>query len=160
MNIGDAVQIDFDSEIMYGDDQVFITYPCRFATVGFVLHDTDVLYAIADSMRKELGFLPMYQHGDGEPYDPIGWYNFYIGINDYTKTKVDSCIFFTVDSNGVADDGHGYNIDLTEEEQVEIYKVLDEQCREHIGKSCEDLLAESRKELEELIEYEKRLGTV
>lgn len=160
MNVRDAIEIDFESGIMYSNEQAFVSYPCRFATVEFMLHDTDVLYAIADSMRKELGYLPMCQHGDGEPYDPIGWYNFYIGINDYTKTKVDSCIFFTVGSEGVADDGHGYDIDLTEEEQVEIYKVLDEQCREHIGKSCEDLLAESRKELEERIEYEKRVGSI
>lgn len=160
MNIGDAIKIDFNSEIMYGDDQAFVTYPCRFATVGVVLYGTDDLYQIADSMRKERGYLPMFWYGGDEPYDQTGWYNFYIGINDYSEMKVDSCIEFVVDGSIADDEGNMYHIELTQDEQASVYKALDKQCREHIGKSCEDLLAESRKELEELIEYEKRMGSI
>ena len=40
-------------------------------------------------------------------------------------------------------------IDLTEEEQAAIYARLDEQCKRYLDKSCEELLAEAGKELEE-----------
>ena len=42
-----------------------------------------------------------------------------------------------------------YFIDLTAEEQSVIYAQLDEQCKIYLGKSCEELLAEAGKELEE-----------
>ena len=37
----DQVFIDFDAEIMYGDDQCYIDYPCRFPTVGDQRSDRD-----------------------------------------------------------------------------------------------------------------------
>ena len=42
-----------------------------------------------------------------------------------------------------------YFIDLTAEEQAAIYARLDEQCKRYLGKSCEELLAEAGKALEE-----------
>ena len=37
-----------------------------------------------------------------------------------------------------------YTIDLSEEDQQELYAALDRECREKRGKGCEDLLAEAR----------------
>ena len=56
----DHVFIDFGSEIMYGDDQMYLDYPCRFATVGFELMATSLLGEIADRIRKDRGYKPMH----------------------------------------------------------------------------------------------------
>ncbi len=39
----DELFIDFGSEILYGDDQMYLDYPCRFATVGLQLMVTSGL---------------------------------------------------------------------------------------------------------------------
>ncbi len=41
--VTDEVFIDFETEIIYGSDQVNICYPCRFPTVGFQLMETNGL---------------------------------------------------------------------------------------------------------------------
>ena len=40
-------------------------------------------------------------------------------------------------------------VDLTAEEQNEVFKRLDSQCREHEGKSCEELLKEAEEKMRE-----------
>ena len=65
-----------------------------------------------------------------------------IGINDFTPSKVDSCIMFFVDMVG-------YSIDLDDEELPRIFESLDRQCREKLGKGCLDLLEEARAEMYE-----------
>ena len=47
------------------------------------------------------------------------------------------------------DEGEMYTIDLSPDEQTALYNRLDEQCRKYLGKSCEELLAEARKAMEE-----------
>ena len=37
-----------DKEVMYGSDQIYDTYPCRFPTVEFQLSATDALVEFAD----------------------------------------------------------------------------------------------------------------
>ena len=39
-------------------------------------------------------------------------------------------------------------------EQKAVFASLDEQCRKYLGKSCDDLLAESRKQMEESVSPE------
>ena len=46
--VKDEIFIDFGSEIMFGDDQCYLDYPCRFPTVGFQLMATNGLVQIAD----------------------------------------------------------------------------------------------------------------
>ena len=58
--VKDEVFIDFGAEIMYGDDQCYADYPCRFPTVGFQIMATNGLSQIADRIRKEAGFRPMH----------------------------------------------------------------------------------------------------
>ena len=62
---------------------------------------------------------------------------------------MDSCIELVVVNADSEDNEELYTIDLTEEEQVLIYAQLDEQCRRHEGKSCEELLKEAEKRMEE-----------
>ncbi len=89
--IQDQVFIDFGCEVLYGDDQMYLDYPTRFATVGFQLMSTSGLCQIADRIRKDLGFVPMHPMDEytDETCDQNGWYDFFIGLNDWDRTKVD-----------------------------------------------------------------------
>lgn len=146
----DNIFIDFGSEILYGEDQLYLDYPARFATVGFQLIDTALLSGIVDRIRKDAGFAPMHpvdEYTDAM-CDQDGWYDFYIGLNDWDSTRVNTCIEAVVCNTRSADEGELYTIDLSPEEQGYFYCRLDEQCRKYLGKSCEELLAEARKEME------------
>ena len=149
--VRDEVFIDFGSEIMYGDDQCYIDYPCRFPTVGFQLMATEGLSRIADRIRKDAGFKPMHPLDEytDETCDNEGWYDFYVGLNGFSDNHMDSCIEFVVVNSNSPDEEERYTIDLTEEEQRTVFSCLDEQCRKHLEKSCEDLLAEAEKQMEE-----------
>lgn len=68
-------------------------------------------------------------------------FSFYSGINGFTKTKLNNCIEFTY---GDEQD----TIDLTEEEQEIVFAVLDAQCKEKLGKGCDDLLEEAKAQME------------
>ena len=81
--------------------------------------------------------------------DNNGWYDFYISLNGYAGSHLDSCIEFVVVNSDSPDEEERYTIDLTAEEQAAVYQCLDAQCREHLQKGCEDLLAEARKHMEE-----------
>ena len=81
-----------------GSDQLYVDYPCRFATVTFQLTATYLLSEIADRIRVEQGFKPMHAM-DGytdDTCDNEGWYDFWISIEDYGATKVAPCIDFVV----------------------------------------------------------------
>lgn len=78
----DAIQIDFDIDIEYGQDQAFISYPTVFPTVTFGLAATAELISMADQITG---------------YGKDAGYEFMIGINDFTLSKVDSCIQFFAD---------------------------------------------------------------
>lgn len=149
--IQDQVFIDFGCEVLYGDDQMYLDYPTRFATVGFQLMSTSLLSGIVDRIRKEQGFTPLHPIDEytDEMCDGSAWYDFFIGLNDWDRTKVDTCIEAAVCNSSSADEGELYTIDLTPEAQAALYNRLDEQCRQYLGKSCEDLLAEARKAMEE-----------
>lgn len=156
------VFIDFGSEIMYGSGQVNLNYPLRFATVGFQLVSTDLLAEIADRIRMEAGYVPMHPVDEfrEEDCDQDGWYDFYIDLNEYSPGRVSSCIEFVVVNSGSSDNGDSYTIGLTEEEQEFMYARLDAQCRKYLGKTCEELLAESHREMEELEEMERYEGGI
>lgn len=124
----DAIKIDFDMDIEYWQDQANVSYLTVFPTVEFELQNTDELIRIADQIT-----------GYGEDSE----YEFMLGINDFTPSKVDACIMLFVDMEG-------YSIDLKDEELPMIFETLDRQCREKPGKGFLDLLEEARKEMYEL----------
>ena len=69
-------------------------------------------------------------------------------MNGYTDTHMDTSIMAIVVNSDSEDNEDYYLIDLSEDEQREIYEILDEQCRLNYEKSCEDLLKEARREME------------
>ena len=82
--IRNAIQLDSGAEVMYGSDQVYDTYPCRFPTVEFQLAATDALVEVADRIRMEKGYLPMHpRDGRSDDVDNDGWYDFYVGYQDF-----------------------------------------------------------------------------
>ena len=147
----DELFIDFGAEVMYGDDQANIDYPCRFPTVGFQLMATNGLVQIADRIRKDKGMRPMHPMDEftDDTCDNEGWYDFYVGLNGFTENHMDTCIDFVVVNADSEDNEETYTIDLGADEQAAIYNRLDEQCRRYEGKSCEELLEEARKRMEE-----------
>ena len=149
----DELFIDFGSEILYGSDQMYMDYPVRFATVTFKLMETELLSRIADRIRldKHEGLLPMHPMDEytEETCDQGGWYDLFLEINDFDESKVNSYIEVIVVSSDAPDNEELYTIDLDEHEQECVYARLDEQCRQYLGKSCAELLAEARKRMED-----------
>ena len=140
----DMIRIDSMEEYMLGDDQCCLDYPRRFPTVEFQLLETAGLIHIADSIRQQKGFGTVLGR-DGET---DAGYNFYIGLNGFSSTKLDSSIMFVVVNSGYSDNEQCYEIELCEGEQEIIYSILDEQCRAYYGKSCAELLEEARQAME------------
>ena len=142
--------VDPHSEPIYGDDQCYMSYPERFATVVLVLRASNGLIQIADRFRKDMGFRPMHamDEYDEDSCDNEGWYDFYAGLNSYADNHMDSCIEFAVVNSDSEDNECVYTIDLTADEQVAIYNRLDEQCRLYYDQGCEELLAEAQKHME------------
>lgn len=141
--VRESVYIDVSSGYELGSDQAYVCYPCVFPTVRFHLIETALLCQIADSIRKEEGFKPLY---DGSE-EATGWYDIEIGINGYTESGLDTCITFELVNGNQPDTWHSYVIDLSEEEQRLIYARLNEECLGSFGKTCEELLEEAREEM-------------
>ena len=124
-----------DSEILYGSDQAYISYPTRIATVGLFLETTEDLLTAANRLRVVEG------------YDPVEEFDFTIGLNDFTATHLDNCVEAVVTDTSAPDVDERYTIDLSEEEQRAIFRTLDIECRAKLGRGCEDLLAEARERM-------------
>ena len=139
------------TEPIYGEDQCFISYPERFATVSLALRATNGLIQIADRIRTDLGFRPMHpmDEYDGDSCDNEGWYDFYVGLNGHADNHMDSCIEFIVVNSDSEDNESVYTIELTINEQAAIFSRLDEQCQFYFEQGCEELLAAAEKEMEE-----------
>ena len=149
--INTEIFIDFESELIYGEDQAYICCPERFPTVRFQLMPTVGLIEIVDRLRHKLGFKPMYpivgvdNGGCDDCYDCDDdcCYDFFISLNGFTDSHLDTCIAAVVADSDSVDNEDMYTIDLTEEEQKMLYKRFDEQCRRSINKTCEELLKEA-----------------
>ena len=63
--INTEIFIDFNSEVLYGEDQANVCCPVRFPTVRFQLMPANELIEIVDRLRHKLGFKPMY------PINPV-----------------------------------------------------------------------------------------
>lgn len=133
----DNVFIDFGEDVQYGKDQVYIHTPIVFPTVTFTLLPTNMLMNCANRLRMEAG----YKRTDyGDEVDENAWFNFYIGLNGFNDTHIDTAIEAVVCNSDQADEGTSYYIDLTTEEQEALYDRLDEECVRYLEKTCEDLL--------------------
>ena len=157
--INTEIFIDFDSELIYGEDQAYICCPKRFPTVRFQLKPTRGLVEIADGIRHKLGFKPMYPKKgceskdcnactDCNDIDCDGWYDFFISLNGFNDSHIDTCIAVVVAGSDSPDNEDMYTIDLSEDEQKLLYNRFDEQCRKNIDKTCEELLKEAEDMME------------
>ena len=140
-----AIYLDAMEDYQLGDDQACLNYPMRYPTVEFELVDTIELCEIVDTIRKGKGYRPVLEEGG----DTSAWYSMYLGLNGYTSTGLDTSILAIVVNSDSEDNEQPYYLDLSEDEQRAIFKLLDGQCREHYGKSCADLLEEARQAMEE-----------
>ena len=122
--------LDMNNEILYGSDQAYVSYPTRFATVTLPLVPTEDLLAAVNTLRTDL--------------DPVDDVEFTIGINGFTSTKLDNCSEAVITATDAPDAEERYTIDLSEDAQREAFAALDRECREKLGKGCEDLLAEAK----------------
>lgn len=149
MILRDHIFIDFGADYQFSDEQINLTYPTRFPVVRFQLMATSLLVSLIDRMRKDSGFTPFYPVDEytESMCDKEGWYDFYIGLNGWSDSKVDCCIEAVVCNSSSADEGELYTLYLTHDEQTILYNRLDEQCRKHLGKSCEELLMEASAEM-------------
>ena len=139
-----TIFIDRDGYWNFGSDQAYVDYPIEFPTVTIALQDTHELNKLIDATRMEAGYKPMFPDNweelDPEDWDDNGWYDFYIRLNGFNDTKVDTCIEAIVQSEWADDNEQSYYIELTEAEQVAIYNKIDMQLRRRFGTSCEELL--------------------
>lgn len=152
--VQNAIHLDTGAEVMYGSDQIYDTYPCRFPTVEFQLMATDALVEVADRIRMEKGYLPLHpRDGSTDDVDNDGWYDFYISISKLPgknqDCRLDNSISFIVVNSDSDDNEDMYEIPLTESEQECIFDILNQQCRKYHGKDCLTLLAEAEKEMME-----------
>lgn len=155
--VNELIHIDFGDEIHMGCDRAYIDRPVCFPTVTFSLFDTEGLNAIADRIRSEHGYKPMYpiDDMDEKDCDDNVWYAFSIGINGFSDSGVDSSIEFQVMNTDADDDEEYYYIDLSDEEQAAIRESLDRQCRSYLGCSLRTLMAKAADEMEDCHEDNK-----
>ena len=133
------IWLDSGEDPLYGEDQMYVTYPIRFPVVNFALVASDGLCDMADKIRVKAGYKPLTEQG---------WYDFYVGINSVFDAT-DNCITFIPVGSGQEDDEVQYQIPLEGEEPLFMWARLDEQARECYGKSCKELLREAEETIED-----------
>lgn len=163
--IANAIHLDVGAEIMYGSDEIFDTYPCRFPTVELQLMATDALVEISDRIRIEKGYLPMHpRDGRTDDVDNDGWYDYYVGVSklpgENQECRLDNCITFLVVNSDSDDNEDMYEISLTDDEQAAVFEILNAQCRKHLNKTCDELLTEAKAELEQNITNDNKIYAV
>ena len=136
-----SVRIDRNAEVTYGQDQAFVTRPVVYPTVGFGLEACDALWELADAEEKAAGYDPVY--GSLREGSRDNWYDFFIGLNGYNESHVDSCISVSVSYYGGEYDGPVIRIDLDREEQDLMFGMLDRECRRLYGKTALEMLEEA-----------------
>lgn len=110
------------TDFTYAEDEVFVDHhTAAFPTVTITLNPTDMLKMIADVSADE----------DCK---------FYVTLKGFDGSHLDPAI-------EVWAGGDHYNIDLDEEDQAEIYSILDGQLKWMIGRGCEELLEEGRERM-------------
>lgn len=150
--IRSAIFLDAGAEVIYGSDEIFDTYPCRFPTVEFQLMATDALVEIADRIRMEKNYKPMHpRDGRANDVDNGGWYDYYVGVSKLPgknqECRLDNCITFIVVNSDSDDNEDMYEISLADDERSAVYEILNAQCRRYHRKDIAALLAEAEKEM-------------
>ena len=118
--------------VKYGYTHVNSVSPVVFPTVTFRLKLTPELEKLAEKVDKTA--------------DGTQEYEFYVSINNYSKSKTDDYLMLIV----YQEDGDKtlHLIELKEGAREALYERLDEQCRKKLDKSCDKLLQEAKKRIE------------
>lgn len=135
----ESVIVDREAEPEYGEDQIFICYPRRFATVRITLEPTGLLDRVTGTLRRIKGIEP----------DRDDRYSYSIYLNALTEKPVCNCMEAAVHTDCGPDDGETYYITLTSEEQEVLQRVLDDQCRRAYGMGCRELLEEAGRRMDD-----------
>lgn len=105
--------------------------------VCYPLSDTKALCELADRVRKEHGYTPMFTGPESE-MDLGGWYNFYIYVPEHdTVTDIEFVVENPIDINT---DGQSYQISLTDREREQVFERMNALSIKQIGYSCNQLL--------------------
>lgn len=123
----DAIQLPWDYEEMVDIDETGVV------TINYDLAITDELIKLADELRLEKGYAPLFD----DPED--GWYNFYADVEDVNGGRLLPRIICI--ANNTEDDYSEYDIELTEEEAKWVYDKLNLET----GNRIEQMLEEERK---------------
>ena len=118
--------------VKYSYTHVNAVSPVVFPTVTFRLKLTPELEKLAEKVDKTA--------------DGTQEYEFYVSINNYSKSKTDDYLMLIV----YQEDGDKtlHLIELKEGAREALYERLDEQCRKKLDKSCDKLLKEAKKRIE------------
>ena len=118
--------------VKYGYTHVNSVSPVVFPTVTFRLKLTPELEKLAEKVDKTA--------------DGTQEYEFYVSINNYSKSKTDDYLMLIV----YQEDGDKtlHLIELKEGAREALYERLDEQCRKKLDKSCDKLLKEAKQRIE------------
>lgn len=114
------------------------------ATVSFRLADTPMLNTIADRIRRDAGYTPLYDAG---MILHMGYYLFEYGLDDASEILPGAFIRFALQSSRMDDDGVPYIIPLGEEERRAIRNVLDGQFKKKVNLDCQELIEISRSKI-------------
>ena len=102
--INTEIFIDFNSKVLYGEDQANVCCPVRFPTVRFQLMPANGLLEIVDRLRHKLGFKPMYPINPVFPIYPVvernGDHNHNYNHNCCENDSSDSCQCKECDNDG------------------------------------------------------------
>lgn len=137
------IVINWNEDFVWNLATVITNNEIYIPTLNFEFWSSDALNDIVDEMRAAKGYKTILHFDDPSPEDkdPGVWYDFYIDVAKHGD-KTGPCIWASVINTDADDNNTYYTIDLTDEERHVIYEWLDEQCREHEGKSLEELTNE------------------
>lgn len=129
----------FDEGIYY--DTIGAPVYNKDGTATLMLMDTQLLNTVADRIRRDAGFDPLYERGY---VYAMGGYHFFIKLAPSTvrdPNPVGKEITFKLYGSRQADTGKTYQIPLSKEERKIINEALDRQLDKALNASCGLLLS-------------------
>ena len=126
-----------------------------YANVEFRLKETKFLKNSAEFRRISEGldrFFIWDEHEEEWIID--GYYEFWIAISDRLKNRTEVCIRYSAFSYVTEQSEKVRIVRLSCKEQSFVLGQLNEQSKKLFGKTCDELLAEGRKRLEQYLEEE------
>lgn len=140
-----GIHIDAETEPYLSQDQMFVHTPIVFPTIQFELLDTIELNAEADRIRIAEGKRPCYRRNANADtgYDPDGYYRFFITLYGVWPGCENCILFHYVGFKGETEE---YRIDLTDEQRLAVFAMLNRECEELFDDSAVSLMLDYAKD--------------